>query len=68
MTYYVWLIRRAERAIVVDAGFNADSGARRGRRLLRAPVDGLRALGIDLETVRTLVVTHPQLQVGLMAA
>ena len=68
MTYYVWLFRRAELAIVVDTGFNAGSGARRGHRLLRSPVDGLRALGFDLETVRTLVVTSLPLQVGLMAS
>ena len=58
MAYYVWLIRRGDVAIVVDTGFNAASGAKRGRRLLRSPADGLRALGVDVEAVRTLVVTH----------
>ena len=42
----------------MDTGFNAVSGARRGRRLLRSPVEGLRALGVEPETVRTLIVTH----------
>ena len=58
MAYYVWLIRRDETVIVVDTGFNAASGAKRGRRLLRSPTDGLRALGVDPDAVGTLIVTH----------
>ena len=58
MAYYVWLIRRGDTSIVVDTGFNAASGARRGRRLLRSPAEGLRALGVDPGAVKTLIVTH----------
>lgn len=58
MAYYVWLIRSGDTAIVVDTGFNATSGAKRGRRVLRSPADGLRALGVDPQAVRTLIVTH----------
>ena len=58
MAHYVWLIRRGEIAIAVDTGFNARSGAKRGRRLLRSPADGLRALGVAPETVATLIVTQ----------
>ena len=58
MAYYVWLIRRGDRAIVVDSGFNARSGAKRGHRLLRSPADGLRALGVEPDAVETLIVTH----------
>ena len=58
MAYYVWLVRLGDEAIVVDTGFNARSGARRGRRLLRSPADGLRALGVEPNTVKTLIVTH----------
>ena len=58
MAYYVWLIRGPTEDIVVDSGFNAASGAKRGHRLLRTPIDGLRALGVDPNAVRTLIVTH----------
>ena len=58
MAYYVWLIRGCDTTIVVDTGFNAASGAKRGRRLLRSPADGLLALGVDPGTVPTLIVTH----------
>jgi hypothetical protein len=30
--YYVWAIRNGERSIVVDTGFDAVEGAKRGRR------------------------------------
>ena len=58
MAYYVWLIRSGDAAILVDTGFNATSGAKRGRRLLRSPAEPLRALGVDPAGVRTLIVTH----------
>ena len=58
MAYYVWMIRRGGEAIVVDTGFNAASGAKRGRRLLRSPVEPMRQLGVDSETVMTVIVTH----------
>ncbi len=58
MAYYVWLVRCGGTVVVVDCGFNAESGAKRGRRLLRSPADGLRALGVDPDAVGTLIVTH----------
>ena len=58
MAYYVWLIRRGDTTVVVDTGFNARAGAKRGRRLLRSPADGLRALGVEAAAVRTLIVSH----------
>ena len=58
MAYYIWLIRRGDEAIVVDTGFNAVSGTKRGRRLLRSPEEPLRQLGVDPQRIRTLIVTH----------
>ena len=58
MDYFVWAIRGAGRVVVVDCGFNAEVAARRGRSLLRDPVDGLALLGIDAATVPELVLTH----------
>ena len=56
--YYIWLIRNAERTIVVDTGFNAERAAQRGRQLLRCPTEGLRSLGVDADAVDTVIVTH----------
>lgn len=58
MDYYVWAIVGAGRTIVVDTGFNAATATRRGRRLLREPVDGLRLIGVDPTMVNDVVITH----------
>lgn len=58
LNYYVWLIRNADRVILVDTGFNAERAARRGRVLQRNPVEALEVLGIAPEDVDTVVITH----------
>ena len=58
MDYFVWAIVGPERTIVVDTGFNAATAVKRGRRLLREPVDGLRLIGIDANDVKDVVITH----------
>ncbi len=58
MDYFVWLIRGPDRAIVVDLGFTAATAAERGREFLRCPVDALRLLDVDPDTVRDVVLTH----------
>ena len=61
MAYYIWLMRHGDEAIVVDTGFNADSGAKRGRRLLRSPADPLRSLGVLPQNVRKIGCYAPAL-------
>ncbi len=58
MDYFIWLIRSAERTIVVDMGFNREIAARRGRRFLRCPTEGLAALGVDARTVTDVIISH----------
>jgi len=58
MDYFVWLVRNAERTIVVDTGFNEAMAAKRQRQLLRSPRDGLALLGVDTHTVQDVVITH----------
>lgn len=58
MDYFIWVIRNAARTIVVDTGFDAAEGARRGRTHLRDPGDCLRDFGIDPAAVDTVIVTH----------
>ena len=58
LNYYVWAIVGDDRTIVVDTGFGAAVGAKRGRTIT-APVDeGMRALGIEPPKVRDVVITH----------
>jgi glyoxylase-like metal-dependent hydrolase (beta-lactamase superfamily II) len=58
MDYFVWLVRTPQADIVVDAGYTADTAARRGRRYLRTPSEALRLLGVNCEAVPLLVLSH----------
>jgi glyoxylase-like metal-dependent hydrolase (beta-lactamase superfamily II) len=56
--YFVWVIRNSARVIVVDTGFDATEGAKRGRRIERHPCEALKLAGVDAEAVEQVVVTH----------
>ncbi len=58
MDYFVWVARRRTEVFVIDTGFNEDAARRRGRQFLRSPLDGLRALGVDADTVQDVILTH----------
>jgi glyoxylase-like metal-dependent hydrolase (beta-lactamase superfamily II) len=58
MDYYVWAAVSAEHTVVVDAGFTAEVAARRGRKHLRCPTEGLEALGINCARVPYVILTH----------
>lgn len=58
MDYFIWLVRNEERLVLVDTGFDSAMAAKRGRRLLRAPREGLSLLGVKAEDVRSVIITH----------
>ena len=58
LDYFVWVVRNAERTLVVDTGFSAATAARRQRKHLRCPTEGLRMLGVEAAAVRDVVITH----------
>lgn len=58
LDYYFWVLRGAGGVVVVDCGFNAGSGSRRGRTMLQTPVGALRAIGVEPEDAAALVITH----------
>jgi glyoxylase-like metal-dependent hydrolase (beta-lactamase superfamily II) len=58
MDYYFWVLRHATGAVVVDSGFDPEVGRRRGRTCLVPPLEALRELGVEPESVSTVVVTH----------
>ena len=49
--YFVWVIRNPQRTIVVDTGFDAMEGAKRGRKVDRAPAAALEQIGVAAGTV-----------------
>ncbi len=58
MGYFVWAAVSSDYTVVVDAGFTAEVAARRGRKHLLRPAEGLEALGIDCARVPYVILTH----------
>jgi glyoxylase-like metal-dependent hydrolase (beta-lactamase superfamily II) len=58
MDYFFWVLRNGGESIVVDTGFHPDVGERRGRTCLCPPVDALRRIGVEPESVETVILTH----------
>ena len=58
MDYFVWVIKSAERTLVVDVGFAQEEGERRGRTFLRCPAESLKLVGVDANHVENVIITH----------
>jgi glyoxylase-like metal-dependent hydrolase (beta-lactamase superfamily II) len=58
MDYYLWVVRTPSAVVLVDTGFDAAVGARRGRTVHIDPVAAVAALGVDPGDVKYLIVTH----------
>ena len=58
LDYYVWLIRGADNLWLLDTGYDAATGAARGRQLVRPVEAGLRAVGVEPGDVREIIVSH----------
>ncbi len=54
MDYFIWVLRRGTEVILVDTGYDADEGARRGRPVLADPRAALAPLGITAEAVEQI--------------
>jgi glyoxylase-like metal-dependent hydrolase (beta-lactamase superfamily II) len=58
MDYFFWVLRNGGESIVVDTGFHPDVGERRGRTCICPPVELLRRIGVEPESVETVIFTH----------
>ncbi|TFL17905.1 N-acyl homoserine lactonase family protein [Jannaschia formosa] len=58
MDYFMWLLRRGARTILVDTGYDAPEAERRGRPILTDPRAALAPFGLAPEAVDTVIVTH----------
>ena len=56
--YFVWVIRNAQRTIVVDTGFDEAEGSKRGRRIARTPAKALEQIGVPADKVEQVIVSH----------
>lgn len=58
LDYYVWLIRSGDQDVVVDAGFTAETAARRSRTHFRAPSEALARLDTKCASVPYVILSH----------
>jgi len=58
LDYYVWALVGADRAVLVDTGFDEPTARRRGRQIVRPVADGLKAIGISPDRVEHIVISH----------
>ena len=56
--YFIWVIRNANRTIVVDTGFERKEAASRGRQIDHEPKEILQRVGVDAEKIDNLIVSH----------
>ena len=58
MDYYMWLLRRGDRVILVDTGYDEAEASARGRPIRMNPRAALAPLGLRPEDVTEVIVTH----------
>ena len=58
LDYFVWAVIGESRTFIVDTGFDQTMAAKRARQITRPIDQGLTALGIDVNTVQDVIITH----------
>ena len=56
--FFIWVIRNENRTIVVDCGFDHKEASNRGRAIQALPREVLANIGINADTVETMIVSH----------
>ena len=57
-SYFMWCIKDGDTAILVDTGLKGSDIAKRNMYNLRSPATQLEKLGVDPETIVTIIITH----------
>lgn len=58
MDYSLWLVREGDDVVMIDTGYDVDSGEWLGEQSVLPVPQGLVGLGVDPAAVSTLVLTH----------
>jgi len=58
LDFFVWAVVGPERTFLVDTGFDATLAKKRNRTVLRAPAEGLKAIGVKATDIRDVIITH----------
>ena len=56
--YFIWVIRNANRTILLDTGFDQIEANSRGRSIEIDPSEALNRIGIDGSTIDTVIISH----------
>ncbi len=58
LDYFVWAIKGRDRTLILDTGFSKEMGDKRKRQHLRSPAVGLKAIGVEPDQVRDVIISH----------
>jgi glyoxylase-like metal-dependent hydrolase (beta-lactamase superfamily II) len=58
MDYFVWAAVGGGKTWIIDTGFTAEVAARRKRTYLRCPIDSLKLLDINPDSVEDVIISH----------
>ena len=58
LDYYIWALRSEGQIYAIDTGFGEAQAKLRNRTLLKPPAEGLRAIGIEPNEVRQVLMSH----------
>ncbi|MFZ2077639.1 MAG: N-acyl homoserine lactonase family protein [Xanthobacteraceae bacterium] len=58
LDFFVWAIVGPSGVIVVDTGFDEAMGKKRQREMIKPVRDGLEALGIAADSIKTVIISH----------
>ncbi|MEY4099186.1 MAG: hypothetical protein RL300_357 [Pseudomonadota bacterium] len=58
LDFNVWILHNAHRTVLVDTGFGPRAAGERRRPIDFDPVDGLKRLGIDVDAIEDIFLTH----------
>ncbi len=58
LDYFVWAIVGENGTYLLDTGFNAAMGKKRGRNIVRPVEEGLKAIGIEPSSVQDIIISH----------
>src|SRR4030095_16703365 len=58
MDYFLWVAKRPERTFIIDCGFTEETAKKRQPASLRGPIDALKLVGVDADTVQDVILTH----------
>ena len=58
MDYFLWVAKGPERTFIIDTGFTEEVAKKRGRTYLRDPIETLKVIGVDADSVKDVILTH----------